>query len=301
MLLLQQRKYRVHGIAAGAAAVLGVDGEAGAVGAVVRVGHREAARGRTAVVRVASGVSVARERGRLVLQLADVVAEDKSQSGSLQGRAPGAPLGGQGAQRAQDAEPQAEARVRHACTRTHLGQRRQRRVGEEREHWKWRLETWGLRPVPEYPQSPPHAPDVVPRLGAVGTVPGVCTWCARDAHALLPAVLHPARAGRPWAAGRPCKTPRLTLYFCQLQHQTTELSGYTDSAGTTYSGTPSTSGFTVTDSYNSTNSSSFNVDTKYGGGPGSYSVEPGMSQLGSSYGGCYTHTHTHPHTHTHIG
>jgi hypothetical protein len=76
-LLLRQHKYRVHGVAAGAASVLSVDGEAGAVGAVVRVGHREAARGRSAVVRGASRVSVARERGRLVLQLADVVAEDK--------------------------------------------------------------------------------------------------------------------------------------------------------------------------------------------------------------------------------
>jgi hypothetical protein len=59
-----------------------------------------------------------------------------------------------------------------------------------------------------------------------------------------------------------------------LQHQTTALSGYNDSTGYTYDGTPSTSGFTVTDSYNSTNSSSFTVDTKYGGGPGSYSVNP---------------------------
>ena len=76
----------LHGVAAGAAAVLGVDVEAGAVGAVVRVGHREAARGRSAGVRGASGVSVARELGRLVLQLAKV----QSQSGSFAG-APGRP------------------------------------------------------------------------------------------------------------------------------------------------------------------------------------------------------------------
>jgi hypothetical protein len=90
-----------------------------------------------------------------------------------------------------------------------------------------------------------------------------------------------AAQGRP---GRPAlQTARLTFvlcnYICQLQHQTTALSGYTDSTGYTYDGSPSTSGFTVTDSYNSTNSSSFTVDTKYGGGPGSYSVNPVLALL----------------------
>ena len=116
----------------------------------------------------------------------------------------------------------------------------------------------------------------------------MCTWCARDAHALLPAVLHPARAGllgspgAPRGRAPPKNSPAdfvLCNYICQLQHQTTALSGYTDSAGTSYSGTPSTSGFTVTDSYNSNNSSSFNVDTKYGGGPGSYSVNPVIKKV----------------------
>jgi hypothetical protein len=83
----------------------------------------------------------------------------------------------------------------------------------------------------------------------------------------------PRGAPRPGAKKSPTDFV-LCNYICQLQHQTTALSGYTDSAGITYDGTPSTSGITVTDSYNSTNSSSFTIDTKYGGGPGSYSVNP---------------------------